>query len=551
MPQKKSFPTVTDMFCGAGGSSLGAVRAGAELSLAINHWKLAIETHNTNHPQALHVLTDISQTDPRRHPSTDILLASPECTSHSLAKGKKPTHYTKDLLGNTIVDPAEERSRATMWCVPRFAEYHDYNLIVVEAAKWRLWDSWLHAMHALGYDHKVVYFNSMFAFPTPQSRDRLYCVFWKKGNRAPNLEFTPPAHCPKCERQVGAVQSWKKKGRWGRYKTQYVYRCPVCASEVTPFYYAAFNAIDWSIQAERIGERKRPLRPKTLERVRYGLETYGRKPLIITGRYTSGVECRVKPAMEEALPTQPGDSSHAIMSPFIFPVNRTADQHRDVTEPYPTQTASLNMALVSPGFLSKQYSGDPEHRAVSLGDPTGAVTTWDHHALIGTPMMISVNDFDPRAIPALTAPGGVQTTQDKWALATPPAFIAELRNNNLAGGLDEALGCVTAGGRHHALIDTSAFLHYYYGSAQLSGMVDPVGTVTSVDRAALVQAMEGIEVEDCTFRMLQPHEIQRAMAFPEDYVILGNSREKTRQLGNALTPPVMQMIMERCLETLA
>jgi DNA (cytosine-5)-methyltransferase 1 len=58
-------------------------------------------------------------------------------------------------------------------------------------------------------------------------------------------------------------------------------------------------------------------------------------------------------------------------------------------------------------------------------------------------------------------------------------------------------------------------------------------------------------VEDCTFRMLQPHEIQRAMAFPEDYVILGNSREKTRQLGNALTPPVMQMIMERCLETLA
>jgi hypothetical protein len=35
----------------------------------------------------------------------------------------------------------EERPRATMWDVPRFAEYHDYELVVenvVEAAKWKL-----------------------------------------------------------------------------------------------------------------------------------------------------------------------------------------------------------------------------------------------------------------------------------------------------------------------------------------------------------------------------------------------------------------------------
>jgi DNA (cytosine-5)-methyltransferase 1 len=442
-------------------------------------------------------------------------------------------------------------------------------------------------MHALDYKHHIVYFNSMFAHPTPQSRDRMYVVFWKRGNKAPNLEFTPPAYCKKCERDVAAVQSWKKKQRWGRYKRQYVYRCPTCAQEVTPYYYAAMNAIDWTIPAERIGDRKRPLKEKTLARIRYGLETYGRQPLVVTGRYTSGVECRVKAAMGEPLPTQPGDSSHAILSPymvelayshagaeratsgadamptqtsrqsmgmvappFIFPINQSGERQRAITEPYPTQTGSLGVALVAPGFLSKQFSGD-QHHAVPLDAPTGAITSIDHHALVGTPLMVSVNDFDPRAFSALTEPGGTQTTQDKWALAVPPAFIAELRNTSKASGLGEPLACLTAGGFHHALIDTHAFLSYYYGSAQASGMADPVGTVTSVDRAALVQALESVRVEDCTFRMLQPHEIQAAMAFDPDYVILGNSREKIRQLGNAVTPSVMEMLMERCMESLA
>ena len=50
--RKKSFITVTDQFCGAGGSSIGATKAGAELRLALNHWQLAIDTHNTNFPDA-------------------------------------------------------------------------------------------------------------------------------------------------------------------------------------------------------------------------------------------------------------------------------------------------------------------------------------------------------------------------------------------------------------------------------------------------------------------------------------------------------------------
>jgi DNA (cytosine-5)-methyltransferase 1 len=58
-------------------------------------------------------------------------------------------------------------------------------------------------------------------------------------------------------------------------------------------------------------------------------------------------------------------------------------------------------------------------------------------------------------------------------------------------------------------------------------------------------------VEDCGFRMLEPHEIGRAMAFRDDYVVLGNKRQRVKQYGNAVTPPVMAMLIERCVASLS
>lgn len=41
--------TLTDLFCGAGGSSFGAEMVpGVRTRMAANHWDLAVETHNTN-----------------------------------------------------------------------------------------------------------------------------------------------------------------------------------------------------------------------------------------------------------------------------------------------------------------------------------------------------------------------------------------------------------------------------------------------------------------------------------------------------------------------
>lgn len=543
MASKKSFVTLTDQFCGAGGSSIGATMAGAEVRLAMNHWKLAIETHNTNFPNVDHDCTDISAVNPRRYPSTDILITSPECTNHSLAKGKPRRFYEKNLFGEVLIDPSEERSRATMWDVPRFAEYHDYRMIIVEnvvdAAKWRMWDAWLNAMHALGYEHEVVYFNSMFAFPTPQSRDRLYTIFWKKGNRKPDLEFKPVAHCSHCEKNIESIQTWKKRMKWGRYKRQYFYRCPGCHQEVTPYYFAAFNAIDWSIAAERIGDRKTPLRPKTIARIQYGLEAYGRQIMVVTGRYTSGMECRVKDAHTEPLPTQPGDATHAVVMPWLIDTAHSQANGKYVTpsaDPGPTQTTQQTLGIVA-GFLTKNYGGgaQPQFMSSGLDEATGTLTTAGNQSLISLSpgFLIRQNDIEHgspkrRSIP-FDNPLGTILTQDTHA--------------------DEPLMCITSNGSHHALLSAGSFLSYYYGTQQASSLADPVHTMTGVDRAALIQALDSLTVEDLYFRMLQPQEIGKAMAFPNQYVVLGTKRDRVKQYGNAVTPPVMQMLIERCVET--
>jgi hypothetical protein len=114
----------------------------------MNHWKLAVETHNTNFPNADHDCADISASDPRRYPSTDILITSPECTTHSPAGGNKHRKSAQsDLFLPTELDPATQRSRATMWDVVRFTEYHQYRAIIVEnvvevVRTWPLFWTW-------------------------------------------------------------------------------------------------------------------------------------------------------------------------------------------------------------------------------------------------------------------------------------------------------------------------------------------------------------------------------------------------------------------------
>jgi len=516
--------TVTDQFCGAGGSSLGASALGLVIVLALNHWKLAIETHNTNFPDTIHDCTDISACDPRRYPSTDILITSPECTNHSLAKGKKRKDQAQlELWKPTEYDPAEERSRATMWDVPRFAEYHDYNLIVVEnvvdARHWRLFDAWLKAMADLDYEHEIVYYNSMFAWPTPQSRDRMYVVFWKRGNPAPDLHFTPLAYCPTCAKDIDAVQSWKNPVKhWGKYRAQYVYRCPQCAAQVEPYYYASANAIDWSLPAPRIGDRPKPLKGRTLQRIGVGLERYKQQALLV-GMYGPAGQRRSVGTVEQPIPTLTASRTWGA----VFP-------------PMPTGPILLDQG----GTASPSSAGDP-----------GRGQSWGQYAGHALPFLISLNHSSDR-IRGIDAPLPTVMPYTCPSLVIPPALVALSKMYGLQG--EPSDGGLLEGIQSTAAITPPFLVSYYtrlHGSkAAIAGLDEPVPTIPGWAVHYLAHPGETPSVEDCGFRMLQDYELQTGMAFPREYRLLGNQRHRIKLLGNALTPPVMRMILERCIATL-
>lgn len=402
MVRKSSELSITDQFCGAGGSSQGARNAanknkklnGMKVKVAMNHWQLAVDSHEANFKDTIHDCTDISASDPRRYPSTDILITSPECTNHSIANGKKYVKAQMDLFEKGILDASAERSRATMWDVPRFAEYHRYNIIIVEnvvdARKWVMWDSWLHAMHALGYLHKCVYANSMHFFPTPQSRDRMYVVFWKKGNKAPDLEHKPIAHCPKCNADIMSIQTWKNpEKKFGKYRFQYIYSCPTHGIPVEPYYYASFNIIDWSNKGTRIGDRKTPLCENTIRRINYGLEkhsnhTYQNRPLpfLIKGEHTL-VEKGYTRSIFDALQTQTTWQTDGIVMPFIVE-NKGMSTTRKITDPIACQTTKPYLGIVTNdsfnAFISSYYGGS--HCTKHITQEAGTFTTNERTALV-------------------------------------------------------------------------------------------------------------------------------------------------------------------------
>ncbi|MEQ3542502.1 DNA cytosine methyltransferase, partial [Pseudonocardia tropica] len=100
--------SLTDLFCGGGGSSFGAEQVpGVRSVMAVNHWDLAVETHNQNMPDAGHDVIDIAKADPSRFPGTDLLWASPSCTFFSPARGEKQTFAqpeTEPSLFDLLVD---------------------------------------------------------------------------------------------------------------------------------------------------------------------------------------------------------------------------------------------------------------------------------------------------------------------------------------------------------------------------------------------------------------------------------------------------------------
>lgn len=410
--------TFTDLFCGAGGSSVGATAAGMTLAVAANHWRTAIDVHQTHFPDARHDCADISQADPRRYPRTRVLLASPECTNHSQARGVSRRRQDPSLWD--APDPSAERSRATMWDVPRFAEQVGYDAIVVEnvveATAWVMWPAWWQAMECLGYRGRVVSANSMH-HGVAQSRDRVYVV-WARAGIDIDLEFEQAGWCGRCERVATCRQAWKNGRSVGRYRSQWVWRCVDCGTTVEPAVRGAADIIDWGLPVQRIGDRARPLAANTRRRIAAGLARYGwAEPVVTAGAGNTHERTpgnRARP-LTEPLPTQQTTATSALAVPFLLNTAHGGRIH-DVAAPHPTVCASDDRLSLST-TLRGTNAGQIEASARPGGDPLTTVAAGGiHHGLLMS--YYGHGQAQPTMRPVPTVP-----TRDRFALVDPDVAV--------------------------------------------------------------------------------------------------------------------------------
>ena len=563
--------TWSDFLAGAGGSSSGIhLVPGCWVVMAVNHWPIAVQTHNMNLPWADHDVANVARVDPRRYQTTDMAWFSPECTFWSVARGEKCDYdAASDQLALPGLAPEQDespaakearwRSRMLMRDVVRFTRHHRYRGVIVENVpdilKWARFDDWLKEMHDEGYRHKVITLNSAFAGalgdPAPQLRDRVYVVFWRAEYRTPDWDkwLRPACWCPTCGDVVQGIYTAKpgprRPMRYGPRRAQYFYRCPKtpCRGKpVEPYVMPADAIINYALPTTRIGDRKRPLAKATRARVAAGIarhmspvvaevagNTFERRP----GVRTSSVRTPIT--------TQTATATKALACPpLLVPAGGTwRDQASPADRPMPTVTATENSAVVEvPPFLSVLRSGRP--RTIDVTDPLATVVAnGSNHALVV-----------PLRRHGVAAPAGTHPIATVAAGGTHHALV--MRNNQ--GGAEmltptgQPVRTLTTKG-HQSLVQAPGHALFQYDTGTLRPLSDPLPTQTTVEGDALLGV--AVDVDDCTLRMLAVDEIKQGMAFDAGFLFVPTSGEnKIRMLGNAVTPPAARDLAACLMEAI-
>ena len=174
-----------DLFCGGGIGARGAVRAGGRPVLAVDAWDIAARTYKANYPLADVIAKPIEVINPfslNSRYSPDVLLTSPECTAHSIARGAKP---------------GSEKSRETAIAMIPWVEAFRPRWVVVENVnrmkKWERHEELLVALEKRGYRISQLFLDSA-DFGTPQSRKRLFLICDREGSTTTRADLLA-LHC--------------------------------------------------------------------------------------------------------------------------------------------------------------------------------------------------------------------------------------------------------------------------------------------------------------------------------------------------------------------
>lgn len=190
--------SVMDMFCGAGGSSAGARLAGTNVVQGIDKWELAARTFEDNFEDATVTIRSLG---PKSWPPSnlrrgdiDLLLASPECTNHSPAKGSRPR---------------SEKSRLTSHYVFNFAGILRPRWIILENVlqirNWQGFNTLIDELRRVGYYVRPEVLDAV-DFGVPQTRRRLFILC--------DLDGEPSRICTRTKRRKTAAVAVQLDGKW-------------------------------------------------------------------------------------------------------------------------------------------------------------------------------------------------------------------------------------------------------------------------------------------------------------------------------------------------
>ena len=516
---------VADLFCGAGGSSTGIAQfceaVGLRLDLvAVNHWERAVETHAANHPTANHFCQDLTRLKPGEAVpggKLDLLVASPECTHHSNARGGKPKNDQSRASAWVVLEwvNALAVDRVLIENVPEFVSWGPLGTDgkPLKSRKGETFQAFVKALEGSGYRVAWKLLNAA-DYGAATSRRRLF-IQAVKGRRP--LVWPNPSH----ERNPA-------RGLFGRL----------------PRWRAAREVIDWNLTGESIFGRKRPLSANTLRRIEAGLRKFGganAEPFLVALRHMGNAEgdgrgCR---SLDSPTPTVTASGGNiGLVEPFTVKVTNQGDDNcrvKSLTDPLGTLTASNGYGVCEPFVLPPEgvHRGNAPR---DPGDPLQTVTAGRGGGHLVQPFLIpTFNGERPGQTPrthSVDSPVPTVVACRPTHAVVEPFILPHRKFQQMdVDSVDGPVRTIDAtNGGCNALCEP--FVVPFYGSGVPDRVGDPLATVTAKDRFELVQP-DGSRI-DIRFRMLQPHELAAAMGFPAEYKITGNRADQVRQIGNAV-----------------
>lgn len=363
---------IIDCFAGGGGASVGIEMAlGRPVDIAINHDPDAILMHKTNHPDTLHLTEDIFKGDLKKYVKgrhVALMWASPDCTSHSKAKGGKPREKGLRILPWAVYKHAKAilPDVILMENVEEIQQWGplDSNGYPIKERRGEDYRKFIMAMKSLGYIFEC---KELVAadYGAPTTRKRWYAIFRRDGRDI-----------------VWPEQTYFK--------------------DKDPRWKACGNYIDWSDLGRSIFNRPKPLAEATMKRIANGIRKYiieNPSPYIVRDKRAVAFMIQYHGETKEGdsrgqLLTEPiktidTSNRYGLVTAFVTKFYKS-DIGQGCDEPLHTITTSPGHFGVISAFLIKYYgTGNGQE----LTEPLATITTKDRFGLVNVLIQIDGEQY--------------------------------------------------------------------------------------------------------------------------------------------------------------